>query len=148
MGSYKQGRREEGQVSPELTENSKVILRKGLIYPSWHKWQITFYLLYSTWLHAVASHTLHIHSYTFIFQIYHFFIIIIILLSPRSQTHKIGKPSPHLSNQSLPPLSETYTVFDWGDFREAAFLFGIEKNSDVVEMASYAPLFVNANNWR
>ncbi|KAK9986996.1 hypothetical protein SO802_031947 [Lithocarpus litseifolius] len=31
---------------------------------------------------------------------------------------------------------------------EAAFLIGIEKNSDVVEMASYAPLFVNANDRR
>uniref|UniRef100_A0ACD5WAC7 Uncharacterized protein n=1 Tax=Avena sativa TaxID=4498 RepID=A0ACD5WAC7_AVESA len=32
---------------------------------------------------------------------------------------------------------------------EAAFLIGLEKNSDVVQMASYAPLFVNANdrNW-
>ncbi|KAJ3680932.1 hypothetical protein LUZ60_015421 [Juncus effusus] len=29
---------------------------------------------------------------------------------------------------------------------EAAFLIGLEKNSDVVEMASYAPLFVNAND--
>lgn len=31
---------------------------------------------------------------------------------------------------------------------EAAFLIGIEQNSDVVEMASYAPLFVNTNNRR
>ncbi|KAK9951266.1 hypothetical protein M0R45_006721 [Rubus argutus] len=31
---------------------------------------------------------------------------------------------------------------------EAGFLIGLEKNSDVVEMASYAPLFVNANNKR
>ncbi|XVE60936.1 hypothetical protein DITRI_Ditri06bG0000800 [Diplodiscus trichospermus] len=31
---------------------------------------------------------------------------------------------------------------------EAAFLIGLEKNSDVVEMASYAPLFVNANDRR
>ncbi|KAL9232685.1 hypothetical protein vseg_007766 [Gypsophila vaccaria] len=31
---------------------------------------------------------------------------------------------------------------------EAAFLIGIEKNSDVVEMASYAPLFVNTNDKR
>ncbi|KAI5316984.1 hypothetical protein L3X38_036691 [Prunus dulcis] len=31
---------------------------------------------------------------------------------------------------------------------EAGFLIGLEKNSDVVEMASYAPLFVNANNRR
>ncbi|KAE8125091.1 hypothetical protein FH972_019926 [Carpinus fangiana] len=31
---------------------------------------------------------------------------------------------------------------------EAAFLIGIEKNSDVVEMASYAPLFVNTNDRR
>ncbi|CAM8965161.1 unnamed protein product [Rhodiola kirilowii] len=29
---------------------------------------------------------------------------------------------------------------------EAAFLIGLEKNSDVVEMASYAPLFVNVND--
>ncbi|XP_071721977.1 alpha-L-arabinofuranosidase 1-like [Rutidosis leptorrhynchoides] len=29
---------------------------------------------------------------------------------------------------------------------EAGFLIGLEKNSDVVEMASYAPLFVNVNN--
>uniref|UniRef100_A0A7N0V0Y9 non-reducing end alpha-L-arabinofuranosidase n=1 Tax=Kalanchoe fedtschenkoi TaxID=63787 RepID=A0A7N0V0Y9_KALFE len=29
---------------------------------------------------------------------------------------------------------------------EAAFLISLEKNSDVVEMASYAPLFVNAND--
>jgi len=29
---------------------------------------------------------------------------------------------------------------------EAAFLIGIEKNSDIVNMASYAPLFVNAND--
>ncbi|XP_057461130.1 alpha-L-arabinofuranosidase 1-like isoform X2 [Actinidia eriantha] len=29
---------------------------------------------------------------------------------------------------------------------EAGFLIGVERNSDVVEMASYAPLFVNANN--
>uniref|UniRef100_A0A1D1XEK7 non-reducing end alpha-L-arabinofuranosidase n=1 Tax=Anthurium amnicola TaxID=1678845 RepID=A0A1D1XEK7_9ARAE len=31
---------------------------------------------------------------------------------------------------------------------ESAFLIGLEINSDVVEMASNAPLFVNANNWR
>lgn len=31
---------------------------------------------------------------------------------------------------------------------EAAFLIGLEKNSDVVEMASYAPLFVHANDRR
>ncbi|CAO2831511.1 unnamed protein product [Amaranthus hypochondriacus] len=31
---------------------------------------------------------------------------------------------------------------------EAAFLIGIEKNSDVVQMASYAPLFVNTNDRR
>ncbi|XP_050223618.1 alpha-L-arabinofuranosidase 1-like [Mercurialis annua] len=31
---------------------------------------------------------------------------------------------------------------------EAAFLIGLEKNSDVVEMASYAPLFVHSNNRR
>lgn len=31
---------------------------------------------------------------------------------------------------------------------EAAFLIGIEQNSDVVDMASYAPLFVNSNNRR
>ncbi|XP_010558130.1 PREDICTED: alpha-L-arabinofuranosidase 1-like isoform X2 [Tarenaya hassleriana] len=31
---------------------------------------------------------------------------------------------------------------------EAAFLIGLEKNSDVVEMASYAPLFVNTNDRR
>ncbi|CAM8973381.1 unnamed protein product [Rhodiola kirilowii] len=29
---------------------------------------------------------------------------------------------------------------------EAAFLIGLERNSDVVEMVSYAPLFVNAND--
>ena len=29
---------------------------------------------------------------------------------------------------------------------EAAFMTGIERNSDVVQMASYAPLFVNVNN--
>ncbi|KAF9599343.1 hypothetical protein IFM89_036800 [Coptis chinensis] len=31
---------------------------------------------------------------------------------------------------------------------EAGFLIGLEKNSDVVEMASYAPLFVNTNDRR
>ncbi|KDP35692.1 hypothetical protein JCGZ_10878 [Jatropha curcas] len=31
---------------------------------------------------------------------------------------------------------------------EAAFLIGLEKNSDVVEMASYAPLFVHVNDRR
>lgn len=31
---------------------------------------------------------------------------------------------------------------------EAAFLIGLEKNSDAVEMASYAPLFVNVNDRR
>ncbi|WJX25506.1 aspartate-semialdehyde dehydrogenase-like protein [Trifolium repens] len=31
---------------------------------------------------------------------------------------------------------------------EAAFLIGLEKNSDVVSMVSYAPLFVNANDRR
>ncbi|KAL0316706.1 UNVERIFIED_CONTAM: Alpha-L-arabinofuranosidase 1 [Sesamum radiatum] len=31
---------------------------------------------------------------------------------------------------------------------EAAFLLGLESNSDVVEMASNAPLFVNTNDWR
>ncbi|KAK4725615.1 hypothetical protein R3W88_028394 [Solanum pinnatisectum] len=31
---------------------------------------------------------------------------------------------------------------------EAAFLIGAEKNSDVIEMASYAPLFVNDKDWR
>ncbi|XP_068472440.1 alpha-L-arabinofuranosidase 1-like isoform X2 [Phaseolus vulgaris] len=31
---------------------------------------------------------------------------------------------------------------------EAGFLIGLEKNSDVIEMVSYAPLFVNANDRR
>ncbi|KAJ6778967.1 ALPHA-L-ARABINOFURANOSIDASE 1 [Salix koriyanagi] len=31
---------------------------------------------------------------------------------------------------------------------EAGFLIGLEKNSDIVEMASYAPLFVNVNDRR
>ncbi|XP_043691447.1 alpha-L-arabinofuranosidase 1-like [Telopea speciosissima] len=31
---------------------------------------------------------------------------------------------------------------------EAGFLIGLERNSDVIEMASYAPLFVNANDRR
>ncbi|CAH2074078.1 unnamed protein product [Thlaspi arvense] len=31
---------------------------------------------------------------------------------------------------------------------EAGFLLGLEKNSDIVRMASYAPLFVNTNNRR
>ncbi|KAG4912839.1 Alpha-L-arabinofuranosidase 1 [Glycine max] len=31
---------------------------------------------------------------------------------------------------------------------EAGFLIGLEKNSDVIQMASYAPLFVNANDRR
>ncbi|XP_020518003.1 alpha-L-arabinofuranosidase 1 isoform X1 [Amborella trichopoda] len=31
---------------------------------------------------------------------------------------------------------------------EAGFLIGLEKNSDIVEMASYAPLFVNSNDRR
>lgn len=31
---------------------------------------------------------------------------------------------------------------------EAAFMIGLEKNSDIVEMASYAPLFVNDNDRR
>ncbi|OIT36342.1 PREDICTED: alpha-L-arabinofuranosidase 1-like [Nicotiana attenuata] len=30
---------------------------------------------------------------------------------------------------------------------EAGFLIGVEKNSDAVEMASYAPLFANNNDW-
>ncbi|KAK4346118.1 hypothetical protein RND71_036294 [Anisodus tanguticus] len=30
---------------------------------------------------------------------------------------------------------------------EAGFLIGVEKNSDVIEMASYAPLFANTNDW-
>jgi len=29
---------------------------------------------------------------------------------------------------------------------EAAFLTGLERNSDIIQMASYAPLFVNAND--
>lgn len=29
---------------------------------------------------------------------------------------------------------------------EAAFMTGLERNSDVVKMGSYAPLFVNTNN--
>ncbi|CAI9283097.1 unnamed protein product [Lactuca saligna] len=35
-----------------------------------------------------------------------------------------------------------------GALVEAGFLIGVEKNSDVVEMASYAPLFVNTNDRR
>ncbi|NIG55903.1 alpha-L-arabinofuranosidase C-terminal domain-containing protein [Chitinophaga sp. Cy-1792] len=31
---------------------------------------------------------------------------------------------------------------------EAAFLTGLERNADVVEMASYAPLFANAEQWQ
>lgn len=30
---------------------------------------------------------------------------------------------------------------------EAAFMAGMERNSDIVDMASYAPLFVNINHW-
>ncbi|KAK2995174.1 hypothetical protein RJ640_005764, partial [Escallonia rubra] len=33
-----------------------------------------------------------------------------------------------------------------GALAEASFLIGLEKNSDVVEMASYAPLFLNIND--
>ncbi|VAH92861.1 unnamed protein product [Triticum turgidum subsp. durum] len=33
-----------------------------------------------------------------------------------------------------------------GSLAEAAFLTGLEKNSDIVQMASYAPLFVNDND--
>ncbi|KAL7586771.1 hypothetical protein Lser_V15G40941 [Lactuca serriola] len=35
-----------------------------------------------------------------------------------------------------------------GALAEAGFLIGVEKNIDVVEMASYAPLFVNTNDRR
>ncbi|XP_066334674.1 alpha-L-arabinofuranosidase 1-like isoform X3 [Miscanthus floridulus] len=36
----------------------------------------------------------------------------------------------------------------YASLAEAAFLIGLEKNSDAVEMASYAPLFVNDNDRR
>ena len=79
-----------------------------------------------------------------LFHNYYYFITI---KSKKSNSQDRKAKAPFVKPE-LPPLSETYPVFDWGDFREAAFLFEIEKNSDVVEMASYAPLFVNANNWR
>jgi hypothetical protein len=33
-----------------------------------------------------------------------------------------------------------------GALSEAAFMIGMERNSDIVTMASYAPLFENVNN--
>ncbi|PHU06185.1 Alpha-L-arabinofuranosidase 1 [Capsicum chinense] len=51
-------------------------------------------------------------------------------------------------------ISEYATKDDAGNgnllaaLAEAGFLIGVEKNSDVIEMASYAPLFVNNNNRR
>lgn len=51
-----------------------------------------------------------------------------------AQTDKIA--SPHNKNNWLAALSE------------AAFMTGLERNADVVTMASYAPLFAHADGWQ
>ncbi|XP_021900939.1 LOW QUALITY PROTEIN: alpha-L-arabinofuranosidase 1-like [Carica papaya] len=64
-----------------------------------------------------------------------------------------GKPNyRELQCKRLPFISE-YAVTDGAGngtllsaVAEAGFLIGVEKNSDIVEMASYAPLFVNVND--
>jgi alpha-N-arabinofuranosidase len=44
---------------------------------------------------------------------------------------RVGTPTPNLT----------------GAIGDAAYMTGLERNSDVVIMASYAPLFVNVSNW-
>uniref|UniRef100_A0A0E0R3R3 non-reducing end alpha-L-arabinofuranosidase n=1 Tax=Oryza rufipogon TaxID=4529 RepID=A0A0E0R3R3_ORYRU len=70
----------------------------------------------------------------------------------------MGHPEPFplkyvaLGNEDCEIFKPTYQGGDAGNgsllasLAEAAFLTGLEKNSDVIQMASYAPLFVNEND--
>ncbi|KAL9239571.1 hypothetical protein vseg_013880 [Gypsophila vaccaria] len=67
---------------------------------------------------------------------------------------KISRNKPHAPKAFVSeyavtdPRAEVINGTFKGALAEAAFLLSLERNSDVVEMVSYAPLFVNQNNRR
>ncbi|GLT73036.1 hypothetical protein SLA2020_449230 [Shorea laevis] len=69
-----------------------------------------------------------------------------------SMTHQFDRTSRNGPKAFISEYAVTGKDAGTGSFlaalAEAAFLIGVEKNSDIVEMASYAPLFVNANDRR
>ncbi|XP_074320626.1 alpha-L-arabinofuranosidase 1-like [Silene latifolia] len=70
-----------------------------------------------------------------------------------AKTHKFDNarrsgPKAFVSEYAVTEKKDVGTGSLLAAIAEAAFLIGIEKNSDVVEMASYAPLFVNINDRR
>ncbi|KAI3984270.1 hypothetical protein MKX01_011224 [Papaver californicum] len=71
-----------------------------------------------------------------------------------SMTHQFDHTSRTGPKAFVSEYAVTGTNAGMGSFLaalgEAGFLIGLEKNSDVIEMASYAPLFVNDNDrrWR
>uniref|UniRef100_A0A7C9AJM5 non-reducing end alpha-L-arabinofuranosidase n=1 Tax=Opuntia streptacantha TaxID=393608 RepID=A0A7C9AJM5_OPUST len=70
-----------------------------------------------------------------------------------SKTHRFDNtmrsgPKAFVSEYAVTDRKDAGTGSLLAALAEAAFLIGIERNSDVVEMASYAPLFVNVNDRR
>lgn len=70
-----------------------------------------------------------------------------------SKTHRFDNtmrsgPKAFVSEYAVTDRKDAGTGSLLAALAEAAFLTGIERNSDVVEMASYAPLFVNVNDRR
>ncbi|KAF0889033.1 hypothetical protein E2562_021089 [Oryza meyeriana var. granulata] len=61
------------------------------------------------------------------------------------RTSRIG-PKVFVSEYAVNEQKDTGKGSLLASLAEAAFLTGLEKNSDVVQMASYAPLFVNDND--
>ncbi len=57
-----------------------------------------------------------------------------------------GEYACHISQPAL-PVPEGKNVFE-GALYEAALLTGIERNADVVHMATYAPLFAHEEGWQ
>ncbi|WOH06304.1 hypothetical protein DCAR_0625729 [Daucus carota subsp. sativus] len=57
-------------------------------------------------------------------------------------------PKAFVSEYAVTPKEDAGTGSLLAALAEAGFLLGLERNSDIVEMASYAPLFVNTNDRR
>lgn len=54
----------------------------------------------------------------------------------------VGEYAAHVSDEQ-PRANNMYSALS-----EAAFMTGLEKNADIVQMASYAPLFAKEDNWQ
>ncbi|KAK9747959.1 hypothetical protein RND81_02G026600 [Saponaria officinalis] len=70
-------------------------------------------------------------------------------LFEKMSRNKLHAPKAFVSEYAVTePKADVINGTFKGALAEAAFLLSLEKNSDVVEMVSYAPLFVNQNDKR